>query len=60
MPTKQEINVILKGGWTRQGVEAWWDRPRYELRGLTPNQAWELDPEKVYELAAAGRAMGGT
>jgi hypothetical protein len=59
-PTKKQVNEILKGSWTPRGVQFWWDRPRTQLDGRTPREAWPDDPELVYELALAGRDGGGT
>lgn len=59
-PTRKQVNEILSESWTPVGIKRWWDRPRHLLDGKTPKEMWEIDPQKVYDLAIEGREMGGT
>lgn len=38
---REEVNAILAGSYTPEGVQRWWDRRRSDLQGRTPAQAWE-------------------
>lgn len=63
---------ILRGSWTEEGVRAWFDRPRYQLGGKTPNDilayaASRSDSstaaehfQRVIDLAEAGRSQGAS
>lgn len=55
---RELINDQLATSWTREGVSAWWERPRHQLDGATPAQAFQTDPMRVYRLAVAGRSQG--
>jgi hypothetical protein len=49
---KRALRVILRGSYTEEGVEKWFDRPRTQLDGKTPNEILkEGDLEKVIALA---------
>jgi hypothetical protein len=49
---KRCINVILGGGYSDNGKEQWWKRPRHALDGQTPEEALaEGQIEKVTEVA---------
>jgi hypothetical protein len=49
---KRAIKVILRGAYTEEGAEKWFDRRRTQLDGKTPNEALrEGDIEKVTSLA---------
>lgn len=56
----EEVNEILRGSWTTEGVLKWWHRKRFQIDYKTPLEVWETDPQRVYDLALAGRDMGGT
>jgi len=50
---REFVDYCLKGSYTPEGAERWWNRPRRQLEGQTPAQAWENDKkEKVIGLAA--------
>lgn len=56
--TKKMVNEQLKHSWTPKGVKMWWDRPRYQLGGLTPLEAWNSSMQKyVYDLAESDNEM---
>lgn len=50
-PMRASVDNILAGSYDTDGIAAWWRRPRSVLDGLTPEQAWSSDPERVLELA---------
>lgn len=46
------INKLLSGSYNKEGIDAWWERPRNLLGGRTPLQAFlEGDTEQVLALA---------
>lgn len=50
---REFVNYCLEGSYTLEGMERWWSRPRRQLDGQTPAQAWESDNrDKVIGLAA--------
>lgn len=57
---KQDVNDHLRGSYNEQGIERWWDRPRTQLGGMTPNEAWPTRPEEVMALAEGLSAANGT
>lgn len=58
---QEDVNVILRGSWTEDGVRLWWGRPRPQLGGRTPLEAWmQGDKKLVYDLAVGGIMGGGT
>lgn len=60
---EQEIEQILMGAYSEKGIDAWWDRPRGQLDGLTPRQVFaqgESGMEKVLNLARSLNNGGGT
>jgi hypothetical protein len=38
--SKDEINQILAGSYTPDGAMRWWNRPRIQLDGRSPERAW--------------------
>ena len=38
------INWCLAGSYNKEGSDRWWDRPRSQLGGKTPNEVW---PDKA-------------
>lgn len=54
----QSINQIVGSYFTPAGVRTWWDRPRHQLDGQTPRQMLADDPDRVRQLAEAGRSQG--
>lgn len=55
--TKQAVNSMLFGSYTLAGTRRWWSRPRKSLGMKTPNEMWEIDPQRVYD--AAKNLLGG-
>jgi hypothetical protein len=51
MQTKEYVNWMLEAAYTPEGMERWWVRPRKELDGKTPEEAWDTDREKVVWMA---------
>jgi len=49
--TKKHVNEVLRGSYNAFGIRRWWDRPRVQLDGQTPAQAWASDKERVVKLA---------
>jgi len=45
------VNWCLEGSYTDEGIKIWWNRPRTQLSGMTPTEAWQSCPETVFELA---------
>lgn len=45
------VNWCLTSSYNDAGIEDWWRRPRTQLEGLCPNQAWPSQPERVIGLA---------
>lgn len=54
------VNTILRGSWTPEGMERWWDRPRSQLGGHSPREALPYRPTQVVELALAGMMQQGS
>ncbi len=55
------VEQQVKRSFTNKGVKQWWERPRYQLDGKTPRQAWYAgEHQKVYDLAVAGNASEAT
>lgn len=52
--TREQVNEVLRGGYTELGIGRWWNRPRRSLDLYTPNEYWEIDPDRVLELAKRG------
>ena len=50
-PTVEKINEILRGSYAEEGIPHWWNRPRGQLDGRTPAEAWDTDRQRVAELA---------
>jgi len=46
------VNWCLEGSYTDEGVARWWERPRTQLDGMTPTEAWQSTPDRVIRLAA--------
>lgn len=45
------VNHCLAGSYNAEGVTQWWARPRRQLDGQTPQQAWATDRDRVITLA---------
>lgn len=45
------VNWCLAGSYDDEGIQQWWDRPRSQLEGQTPRDAWGSAPERVIGLA---------
>lgn len=59
--TEGMVNEQVRQSFTPLGVVQWWERPRHQLGGRSPRQAWEAgDRREVYDLAVAGRDMIAT
>lgn len=50
-PTKQEVNLLLSGAFNLVGTRRWWQRPLKSLDMKTPHEAWETDPQRVWDVA---------
>jgi hypothetical protein len=57
-PNVARVNEIVSMCYTPQGVRSWWDRPRHQLDGRTPREVIAEDPQRVLDLAEAGRSQG--
>lgn len=49
--TKHTVNQLIAGSFNAFGIQRWWNRKRAGFGWLTPEQMWEIDPQKVYDLA---------
>ena len=53
--TKQEmiddINKVLEGAYTDDGIRRWWLRPRKQLDDKTPKEVFDTEPQRIVELA---------
>lgn len=55
---RRQVNAILSGSYTEKGIVCWWARPRRELAGLSPVEAWSQgDRVPVLDLAIAAIGM---
>lgn len=55
------VNQYLEGAYAPEGIKAWWDRPRAQLGGQTPRQAWAAgERDKVKSLALSLVSSNGT
>ena len=48
---KEFVNWCLEGGYNDFGIARWWERPRQQLGGRTPEEAWSDSAASVIELA---------
>jgi hypothetical protein len=48
--TKAEVNSVLSGMYSADGVRRWWTRPRRTLDDMSPTAMWEIEPERVIAL----------
>jgi hypothetical protein len=48
--TKAEVNSVLSGMYSADGVRRWWYRPRRTLDDMSPTAMWEIEPERVIAL----------
>jgi uncharacterized protein (DUF2384 family) len=49
--TKQEmiddINKVLEGAYTDDGIRRWWLRPRKQLDDKTPKEVFDTEPQRI-------------
>ena len=51
MTDKEELIQMLAGSYTAKGVERWFERPRFWLKGQTPQEVLDSDdPERIQLL----------
>ena len=48
---KEFVNWCLEGSYDDFGVDRWWNRPRQQLGGRTPEEVWPESAEAVITLA---------
>ena len=58
--TEEAVSAILRGTYTAEGVDRWWDRPRVILGGSSPRQSFAASPDAVMDLAVATLYMTAT
>ena len=50
---RNKINTILAGSYSQDGADKWWKRSRALLEGKTPEEMFDINPERVLKLVEA-------